>query len=89
MIILNPNATNEESYTRYVLNNENKILSLQIHYLEKLPKKEKLILEERVKKEGLECPIIFANKKNHYVFGDLSLYDKELTELKEDAETNQ
>lgn len=88
MLIPNNNFTGE-SYTNHVLSNESKIQHLPVYYLEKLPEKEKLELEEEVKVKEIEYPIIFANKKNHYIVGDLSLCDKELTELKEETETSQ
>jgi len=87
MLISNPSITDKASYTGYVLSNESKIQFLPVHLLEKLPEKERLKLEEKVK--DIKYSIIFANKKNHYIFGDLSLCGKELTELKEEAKINQ
>jgi len=84
MLMPNDSVTNEESYTNYVLNNECKIKFLPVYFLEKLLKKEKTELEEKVK--NIKTPIILANKKKHYIFGDLSLCDKELVEFKEDIE---
>ncbi len=86
MLIPNKDFTGE-SYTNHVLSNESKIQRLPVYYLEKLPEKERLKLEEEVK--NIKFPIIFANKKNHYIVGDLSLCDKELTELKKETETSQ
>jgi len=82
MLMPNDSVTNEESYTNYVLNNECKIKFLPVYFLEKLLKKEKTELEEKVK--NIKTPIILANKKKHYIFGDLSLCDKELVEFKEE-----
>ena len=87
MLMPNTSIANGESYAGYVLSNESKIQCLPVYFLEKLPEKEKSELEEKVK--NLKSPIILANKKKHYVFGDLSLCNQELTELKEEVETNQ
>ena len=87
MLIPNNSITDKASYTGYVLSNESKIQRLPVYYLEKLAEKERLKLEEEVK--NTKFPIIFANKKDHYIVGDLSLCDKELTELKEKVETSQ
>jgi len=84
MLIPNPSITDKASYTGYVLNNESKIKCLPVYYLEKLPEKERSELEEKVKVKDIKFPIIFANKKKHYIFGDLSLCDKELVEFKEE-----
>ena len=86
MLMPNKDFTGE-SYTNHVLINENKIPFLPVYCLEKLPEKERSELEEKVK--DIKCPIILANKRNHYIFGDLSLCDEELTKLKEEAETSQ
>jgi len=87
MLISNPSITDKASYTGYVLSNESKIQFLPVYLLEKLPEKERSELEEKVK--DIKFPMILANKKNHYIFGDLSLCGKELTELKEEAKINQ
>jgi len=86
MLMPNNNFTGK-GYTDHVLINESGIQFLPVYILEKLPEKERLELEEKV--SDIKCPIIFANKKNHYIVGDLSLCDKELTELKEETETSQ
>lgn len=87
MLMPNSSITSENSYTGYVLINESKIQCLPVYYLERLPEKERLKLEEKVK--DIKFPIILANKKDHYIVGDLSLCDKELTELREEVETSQ
>ena len=84
MLMPNDSVTNEDSYTNYVLSNECKIKFLPVYFLEKLLKKEKTELEEKVK--NIKTPIILTNKKKHYIFGDLSLCDGELVEFKEDTE---
>lgn len=87
MLMPNSSIASENSYTGYVLINEMEIQFLPVYFLEKLPEKERLELEEKVK--DIKFPMILANKKNHYVLGDLSLCDEELIKLKEEAETNQ
>ena len=86
MLMPNNNFTGE-SYTGNVLINERGIQFLPVYFLEKLPEKERLELEEKVK--DIKFPMILANKRNHYVLGDLSLCDEELIKLKEEAETSQ
>ena len=86
MLMPNNNFTGK-GYTGNVLINEREIQFLPVYLLEKLPEKEKSELEEKVK--DIKCPIILANKKNHYVCEDLTLCDEELVKLKEEAETSQ
>ena len=79
MLIPNQIILRDKSYSGYVLNNENKILNLEVHIKEKFSEKELAGLEEKLKE--IKNPLILSNKKNNYYVCDMDLSDKELNKL--------